>query len=90
MSLVRSLRRLFGPRGPCARVVNRKSIVFMENGRKMTIAGEMLSTGFELYVASIVNWDDSTGELVTEPERARVLQEVKRSLEGQGMTVVLN
>jgi hypothetical protein len=56
----------------------------------MTIAGEMLDNGFEIYVASIVTWDDGKGELIDEAERQRILQNVRRSLESQGAKVVLN
>jgi hypothetical protein len=55
----------------------------------MTIAGEMLIDGFEIYVASIVAWDDSCDELIDEPERQRILNNVKSSLEAQGARVVL-
>lgn len=56
----------------------------------MTIAGEMLADGFEIYVASIVAWDDSNGELIELSERERILQNVKSSLESQGARVILN
>lgn len=56
----------------------------------MTIAGEILTDGFEIYVASIVAWDDSDGELIDESERRRILANVKASLESQGARVVLN
>jgi hypothetical protein len=56
----------------------------------MTIAGEMLNDGFQIYVASIVSWDDSNRELLDEAERQRILQNVKRSLEAQGARVILS
>jgi hypothetical protein len=55
----------------------------------MTIAGEMLTDGFEIYVASIVSWDDSDGGLIGEIERQRIPCNVKSSLESQGAKVVL-
>jgi hypothetical protein len=56
----------------------------------MTIAGEMLADGFEIYLASIVTWDDSKGELISASERERILRNVKSLLEAQGARVVLN
>jgi hypothetical protein len=56
----------------------------------MTIAGEMLTDGFEIYVASIVTWDDSSSELINATERERIARNVKSSLESQGARVVLN
>jgi hypothetical protein len=50
----------------------------------------MLADGFEIYVASIVAWDDSHGKLIDKSERQRILQNVKSSLESQGTRVVLN
>jgi hypothetical protein len=56
----------------------------------MTIAGEMLTDGFEIYVASVVTWNDSRGELIDPSERERILRNVKASLESRGARVVLN
>jgi hypothetical protein len=55
----------------------------------MDIAGEMLIDGFCIYVASIVAWNDSNGELISETERQRIAQNVKRCLEARGEVVVL-
>ena len=83
------LRRLFGKQ-VWAGIANRHTVVYWEGSRKMTIAGEMLDGGFEIYVASIVTWDDSNGELIDEAEQRRILQNVTRSLESQGARVVLS
>jgi hypothetical protein len=84
------IRRLFGKRGPWAGIANRHAVTYWEGRRKMTIAGEMLDDGFEIYVASISTWDDSKGELIDDAERQRILENVIRSLESQGARVVLN
>ena len=84
------LRTMFGKIGPWASVRNRNAVVYWENGRTMTIAAEMLTDGFEIYVSSIVTWDDSQGELITEADRQRILRNVRCSLESQGARVVLN
>jgi len=86
----RLLRILSGRRKPWAGIANRNEVVYWEGTRRMTISGEMLSDGFQIYVASIVSWDDSNGELLDEVERQRVLQNVKRSLEAQGARVILS
>jgi hypothetical protein len=75
---------------PWAGIANRTSVVYYENGRKMTIAGEMLIDGFEIYVASIVGWDDGRGGLIDDAERARILGNIRSSLEAQGQRVVFN
>jgi hypothetical protein len=56
----------------------------------MTIAGEMLKDGFEIYVASIVAWDDGRGEIIGAAEHERILANVKASLESQGGRVILS
>jgi hypothetical protein len=84
------LRTMCGKKGPSASVRNRNAVVYRENGRTMTIAGEMLSDGFEIYVSSIVTWDDSQGELITDADRQRILRNLRCSLEAQGARVVLN
>ena len=86
----RSFRAVFGRSGHRAMIRNRTTVIYRENGRRMTIAGEMLSSGFEIYVASIVAWDDSDGELIDEAERARIVGNVRSSLEAQGEKIVLN
>jgi hypothetical protein len=84
------LKAAFGKKGPRADICNRRAVRYKENGRQMTIAGEMLTDGFEIYVASILTWDDSHGELIAPSERERILRNVKASLESQGARVVLN
>jgi predicted P-loop ATPase/GTPase len=86
----RLVRILSGKRAPWAGMVNRDTIVYWEGTRSTTISGEMLSDGVSIYVSSIVSWDDSSGELMDELERQRVLQNVVRSFEAQGAKVVLN
>lgn len=56
----------------------------------MRISGELLTDGFEIYVASIVTWDDSKGELINALERKRILANVKAALESQGVRIVLD
>jgi hypothetical protein len=79
----RLLRILSGRRKPWVGIANWSEVVYWEGTHWMTIAGEMLSDGFQICVASIVSWDDSNGELLEEAERQRVLENVKRSLEAQ-------
>ena len=81
---------MFAKKGPSASVRNRNTVVYRENERTMTIAGEMLTDGFEIYVSSIVTWDDSHGELITDADRQRILRNVRCSLESRGARVVLN
>jgi hypothetical protein len=84
------LRTMFGNKDPWASVRSRNAVVYRENGRTMTISGEMLTDGFEIYVSSIVTWDNSRGELITDADRQRILRNVRSSLESQGARVVLN
>jgi hypothetical protein len=85
-----SIRRLFARKGFRAHPVNRQTVVYVEDGRKMDVAGEMLADGFCVYVASIVAWNDSKGELIDDSERQRIVRNIKASLESQGARVVLD
>jgi hypothetical protein len=71
--LVKRLRAVFDKKGPWAGIVNRTTVVYYEDGRKMTVAGEMLIDGFEIYVSSIAGWDDGRGGPIDDSERARIL-----------------
>lgn len=56
----------------------------------MDIGGEMLADdGFCVYVASIIAWNDSNGELIDDSEKNRIAQNIKLFLESQGMHLVL-
>jgi hypothetical protein len=72
-----------------ASIVDRKTVIYREGSRTMSISGEMLSDGFEIYVASIVTWDDSKGEQIDQADRQRIIANVKASLESQGARVEL-
>jgi hypothetical protein len=88
--LTKWLHRIAGKKSAWACVADRSSVVYYENGRKMTVAGQMLDDGFEIYVCSIVAWDDGRGGLIDASERARILNSIKSSLESRGDRVVLN
>jgi hypothetical protein len=88
--LLKWLHFVMGKKSPWAAIANRTSVVYYENGRKMTVAGEMLIDGFEIYVASIVGWDDGRGGLIDDAERVRILGNIRSSLEAQGQRIVLN
>ena len=83
-------RKLVARKGSHAYPINRQTVVYVENGRKMDVAGEMLADGFCVYVASIVAWNDSQGELIDDSERQRIARNIKVSLESQGTRVVLD
>ena len=83
-------RRLFARKGFRAYPINRQTLVYVEDGRKMDVAGEMLADGFCVYVASIVAWNESDGELIDDSERKRIARNIKLSLESQGTHVVLD
>ena len=70
--------------------ISRQTIVYVENGRKTDIAGEMLADGFSVYLALIATWNDSKGELIDEFEKERIAHYVKLSLKSQGIRVVLD
>ncbi len=48
----------------------------------------MLVDGFEVYVATITNWDD--GEPISEFERQRIIGNIGTSLAGQGAKMMLD
>jgi hypothetical protein len=82
-------RRLSARKGFRAYPIDRRTVVYVEDGRKMDVAGEMLAEGFCVYEASIVAWNDSRGELIDDSERRRIAQNIKLSLEAQGTRVAL-
>jgi hypothetical protein len=90
MKLFGYFRRLLFKNRLSANIIDRQTVIYREGGRTTRIAGELLTDGFEIYVASIVTWDDSKGELINAPERKRILANVVASLESQGVRVVLD
>jgi hypothetical protein len=84
------LRRIFSRKGFRASILDRQTLVYKENGRKMTVAGEMLKDGFEVYCASVLAWDGGGGLLLEESERRRIVNNIRTSLESQGARVVLS
>jgi|GEM_PF-2289844 len=70
-------------------MVNRSTLVYWENGRSLTAAGEMLSDGFVLYPVSVIAWDDSLEKPVSDKERQRIVSSIRRCCELQGVRVVL-
>jgi hypothetical protein len=90
MKLLGYLRELLLKNRLSANIVDRKTVIYREGARTMRIAGEMLSDGFEIYVASIVTWDDSEGEQIDAAERQRITSIVKASLESQGARVEIS
>jgi len=85
----RWLRRMLFGKGVRVWPRGRQNLQYQEDGRRMTIAAQMLTDGFEIAVCSIVTWDDSNGELINEAERQRILQNVRSYLESKGEKVVL-
>lgn len=80
----------FGKKGPWAGIRNENTLVYWEDWRRMTIEGNRLIDGFEIYVVTIVAWDDSDGELVSESERQKILGNIQSSLKSKGARAVLN
>jgi len=54
----------------------------------MTIAGELLTNGFVVYLATIGPWDN--GDEVDEKGKLQIADRVKRALEWGGMRVDLD
>jgi hypothetical protein len=54
----------------------------------MTIAGELLTEGFVVYLATIGPWDN--GDATDEDKRSQIADHVKRALEWGGMRVDLD
>ena len=74
-------------KGIRAGMVNRNTIVYFEDGRKMTIGGEMIRGGIVIHRSTILSWDDSNGELITESERERINGNLMEYLKSQGEEV---
>jgi hypothetical protein len=77
-------RRLFARKGFRAYPINRQTVVYVEDGRKMNVAGEMLADGFSVYVRSIVAWNDSGGALIDESDRERIVGNIKHRWSRKG------
>jgi len=69
---------------------DRGSLVYLENGRLMTIASEMLVDGYSIAVSWIVAWGDSNGGLIDKEEREKILNNVVTYLHGRGDRVELD
>lgn len=84
------LRRgsIYSDEGFSIGIVDKTTMVYHESGRKMTIPGEMLLNGFALYKDSIGPWDD--GKQIDEIKREEIADRIKRALESQGMSAVLD
>ncbi len=63
-------------------------LVYSECGRRMTITVEMGSHGFAISDETIGRWDDSPMSSVSNDERKRIGDNVRRALESQGQLVI--
>jgi hypothetical protein len=88
MSIWEQLGGLFARGSFRVTLANRNTLVYREKGKRLTIPGEMLANGFEIYVVSMTNWDD--GSVMTLLEREIVIDNLRAFLTAQGETLVLN
>lgn len=85
------MARIFSAGGIRVGAAGRDRIVYWENGRRMTIAGEPLSNcGIAICVCTILSWDDGSGELIDEAERSRILENIKAYCKSHGMRLDLS
>jgi hypothetical protein len=69
-------------------VPGKDCLVYNEAGRKMTMTVEMGKNGFAIYEETVGRWDDNPAISVSNDERKRVGDNVRRALESQGQTVI--
>jgi hypothetical protein len=82
------IMQALGRRGIRAGMTNRNTIMYLEDGRSMTIAGELLDGAIVVYTSTILSWDDGNGDFISVDERQRITQNLKRYLESQGESVI--
>jgi hypothetical protein len=69
-------------------IAGRDGLVYVEGDRRMTITVEMGTHGFAVYDETIGRWDDNPNNSVSDDERRRISDNVKRALESQGQSVI--
>ena len=60
------------------------SLVYSENGRRMTITTEAEPKGWAVALDTIARWDDDLNRPITSEERDRIASNIKRALASQG------
>ena len=80
--------RIYSDEGYSVGVFDRSRLTYRENGRRMTIAGELLTNGFVVYLATIGPWDN--GDDIDENKRFQIADRVQRALGWRGMRIDLD
>lgn len=79
--------RIISDEGFSVGVLDRGRLAYREHRREMTIAGELLTRGFVVYLSSIGPWEN--GDDLSEDKKHQIADRVKRALEWAGMRVDL-
>ena len=62
----------------------RDAIVYHEGSRKMTIT---VNEGNSIYAKTIGRWDDNPTQRISDQERVRIADNIRRAFESQGWAV---
>ncbi|KPL89279.1 Imm74 family immunity protein [Ardenticatena maritima] len=70
-------------------VVGRSRILYTEPGKKLFIDAELLAgpSGLVIYTDSINTWDAPTGEKITEEEKHRIIENIRKAFRFRGIEI---
>jgi hypothetical protein len=67
----------------------RDTVIYRESGRRMAITADIAAGQANLFTSGVGGWDDAPSSAVSDDERQKILNNVKRALEFRGLTVNL-
>ena len=70
-------------------VVGRDRLVYREGERSMSVTVDAGAKAYDIFVISIGRWDDDPADSVSEQQRVRIAERIRRALESQGNQVSL-
>ena len=76
--------RIYSDEGFSVDIGGRDAIVYHEGSRKMTIT---VNEGSGIYDETIGRWNDDPTQRISDCERARIANNIRRAFESQGLAV---
>jgi hypothetical protein len=76
--------RIYSDEGFSVDIGGRDAIVYHEGSRKMTIT---VNEGNSIYDETIGRWDDNPTQRISDQERGRIADNIRRAFESQGLAV---
>jgi hypothetical protein len=76
--------RIYSDKGFSIAIEDRSHLTYRSRGKKMTIAGELLSGGnFAGHLANASTWDD--GSAIDSREQQRIIENIRQAFASQGL-----